>query len=192
VKDDPIDVLLMSHEAFETYKLTNTIRRNNSTSSQGKEPNSFVKIKKEGVFAMTKDRFKIEGREAVVMNNVGFLPRASGRIKLVRLTQGVNFYITHPVKKDEAIKIIMDDEREAILLSTSELYSEVNTPFERFLGNFIFGIFLLLVVGTMVYIYADSGWFVFIGIIFIPIGLFLSYVIGMPLAMLIHQITKRF
>jgi len=109
----------------------------------------------------------------------------------VTLQEQEEFYIIDKkIKKDKPKFIKTSKGEDGIIIGPEENYKIINPLWQNLITGFAFLIGFGTAIAMIILILVNSGWLVFIGILFILVGYVISLIIAVPLILLGDFIRK--
>lgn len=145
LKRDHRDVLLMDFEDYNKYRLSLKVRRRETEWYDARSiTEGEIKKEETGIFVSTVCVTEKGGKKVLQTNKLGFNTELGDKIKMARLSAGSNFYTIGEEKKGEANKIVLDDGRSGIMLSSLDSLEIIDPPLESFVRSI--GMIIYLIV----------------------------------------------
>jgi Type IV secretory pathway, VirB6 components len=195
VKNNHTDILLTSFEDYDKYKFTSKVTRKKILRTNENEIFGNISVREEGAYVTTFSQSEKDGKKFTQTNKITFNSAIANQLKLATLEEYSIFYATENVKPIHATKIKLLDGTEAIILNdlkNHDDFKEIDSLLQSIFFKTFTALAILLVVIPIILIALETGWFVFIGLIFIPAAIFLASLVTIPLLLIIESIIKRF
>lgn len=187
-----LDFVLISHEEFDHRYLPLPLE--SKVITDGHEHEFETNIRQEGDYSMftVKDSFLDSNDNFISTLSFLTLKTESANFKIGRLEDFSKFYITSSLGRKKPKKILTAEGTEGIFFSPDNIYVTISTPLEKFINTLTTTLTILIILALIIFILAISGWIVFVGLIMVPVGLILSFLITAPLHFLIKYAYKFF
>jgi len=190
VKEKPLDILLMPHEDFTKYIVSNKPEVKQIKTGFEEHINSFIGNENGKTHVRIKDSISKDGKNIGLINLIDFntlIPY----LKIGRLAPNSKFYITSSKGDKLARKIKTADGTEGILISSTETYKVILPALQQIVNFVTIALTFAIVIGIIYTILESTGWIIIIGIAVIAIAYIVAIFIGAPVYFILNQIIKR-
>lgn len=185
-----LEFVMIPHDEFDQCYLP--LPLSTKVIEDGHEAEFETNIRREGDFSIytVKDSF-IDDKDNFI-STLSFLSlKTNGKdYKIGRLEDYSKFYISSYTGSGKPSKILTAEGTEGIFFSPRNIYTLIGTPLDKFIDTLSLVIAVLIIIALVVVILAVSGWIVYIGLIMIPVGFFISLIITAPLRWIIKYVYK--
>ncbi len=191
VADDNITyMILMKHDDFDKYRLTN-VTKNLLPKMRGIKIINKVYNNSEKTIVKFMNSVKKDKKKYIETYEIEFKDNLTDKIKIVRLSSKSFFYSIGLFENCKASKIITCDGREAVILNNIDSYKKILFGLKALMYRITLLIFWIILLIMISLIFIKTRWFVFLGLLFVPVAMFFAKFITEPVYFLINNIVKR-